>query len=92
MLKPAWGSSSVGRAPGWHPGGHGFDPRLLHHAEVVELADTRVSKTRGRKVVRVQLPPSALFLSVGRMMGRTYTAGTVAGGSEENAPIFLNRS
>jgi len=26
------------------------------------------------------------------MMGRTYTAGTVAGGSEENAPIFLNRS
>jgi len=26
----AWGRSSAGRAPEWHSGGHGFDPRRLH--------------------------------------------------------------
>src|SRR5918996_1394706 len=26
-----WGRSSVGRAPEWHSGGHGFKPRRLHY-------------------------------------------------------------
>ena len=30
----AWGRSSVGRTPGWQSGGHGFDPRRLHHTFV----------------------------------------------------------
>ena len=35
---------------------------LTDSAEVAELADATVSEAVGRKVVRVQLPPSALFL------------------------------
>lgn len=26
-----WGISSAGRAPGLHPGGHRFEPGILHH-------------------------------------------------------------
>jgi hypothetical protein len=28
--KRSWGRSSAGRAPPWHGGGHGFEPRRLH--------------------------------------------------------------
>ena len=35
---------------------------LTPHAEVAELADATVSEAVGRKVMRVQLPPSAFYL------------------------------
>ncbi len=33
-MNDAWGSSSIGRAPGSQSGGRGFDPHLLHHFSV----------------------------------------------------------
>lgn len=33
--------SSVGRAPGWHPGGHGFEPLRLHQASFAACRRTK---------------------------------------------------
>lgn len=30
-----WGRSAVGSAPRWHRGGHGFEPRRLHHLRLI---------------------------------------------------------
>ena len=45
-----------------HPAGL-RDSSLTHHADVAELADARGSGPRDRKVVGVQVPPSALKAS-----------------------------
>ena len=37
----AWGCSSVGRAPAWHAGGHGFKSRQLHSSQRRGWSDQR---------------------------------------------------
>lgn len=69
----SWGRSSVGRAPAWHAGGHGFEPRRLHHSLMSNPSD---------EAARVLEPGGSLCLAVVEPLA---SAGQFAGDAADSA-------
>ena len=70
-LETRWGRSSAGRAFGWQPKGHGFEPRRLHSTPIVVATGTwrRSGDTSGKRHERtcpirtVRSPPVRLLVA-----------------------------